>query len=69
MELDDFNLAEKILSALDEHKPLLGYPSQIDKDRLWNMRQHLRFLLETTWDEVGLLGFKLSERWRICELL
>ncbi len=53
MELDDFNLAEKILSALDEHKPLRGYPSQIDKDRLWNMRQHLRFFLETTWDEVG----------------
>jgi len=53
MELDDFNVAEKILSALDERKPVRGYPSQIDKDRLWNMRQHLRFLLETTWDEVG----------------
>ncbi|MGP0021257.1 MAG: hypothetical protein ACLPHP_21995 [Candidatus Sulfotelmatobacter sp.] len=53
MELDDFNVAEKILSTLDERQPLRGYPTQIDKDRLWNMRQHLRFLLETTWDEVG----------------
>lgn len=53
MELDDFNMAEKILSALDERKPVRGFPTKIDKDRLWNMRQHLRFLLETTWDEVG----------------
>lgn len=53
MELDDFNVADKILSFLDERKAVRGYPSQIDKDRLWNMRQHLRWLLETTWDEVG----------------
>jgi hypothetical protein len=53
MELDEFNVAAKILSALDERKRTRGYPTQIDDDRLWNMRQHLRWLLETTWDEVG----------------
>jgi hypothetical protein len=53
MELDGFNVAGKILSALDKGKRTRGYPTQIDDDRLWNMRQHLRFLLETTWDEVG----------------
>ena len=55
MGLDSFNVADKILSDVggDERKRPRGYPTQIDDDRLWNMRQHLRWLLETTWDQVG----------------
>jgi hypothetical protein len=57
MDTDENNMAEKIVAALDSHnrKQPRGYPEQIDDGRLCNMRQHLRWLLETTWDEVGSL--------------
>lgn len=55
MATDDLNVAGKILADLspDERKRPRGYPIQIDDGRLWDMRQHLRWLLETTWDGVG----------------
>jgi hypothetical protein len=57
MDDDENNVADKIMDALERHnqKRPRGYPEQIDDGRLWNMLQHLRWLLETTWDEVGAL--------------
>jgi hypothetical protein len=57
MEPDDINVADKILSELsaDKRKKARGFPEQVDDGRLWNIRQHFRGLLETTWDEVGSL--------------
>lgn len=54
MEEDDFNVPEQIIEELtrDRKRPR-GYPQQLDNDRLWNARQHFRWLVETTWDEVG----------------
>jgi hypothetical protein len=55
MDMDDLNMPEEIMAELasNERKRPPGYPQQLNDDRLWNSRQHLRFLLESTWDEVG----------------
>lgn len=55
MEPDDFNVADEILLGIgsDPIKRPRGFPTEIDDGRLWNVRQHLRWLLETTWDQVG----------------
>src|SRR5579884_3535608 len=59
MEDDDFNVPEEIIEKFTrERKTPRGYPQQLEDDLLWNRRQHFRWLVETTWDEVGhvLLG-------------
>jgi hypothetical protein len=55
MDTSDLNVPENIVSALTAHerKRPRGYPQQLDDGRLWGVRQHLRWLLETTWDAVG----------------
>lgn len=55
METDDLNVPEKIFAELESQKQKRprGYPIQMDDGRLWGVRQHLRWLVESTWDEVG----------------
>jgi hypothetical protein len=54
MDDDNFNVPEEIIEELTrERKRPRGYPQQLDDGRLWNVRQHFRWLVETTWDEVG----------------
>ncbi len=55
MDSDTNNLAEEILGDFgnSKKKRLRGFPEQIEDGRLWNVREHLIWLVETTWDEVG----------------
>jgi len=54
MEDDDINVPEEIIEEFTrERKKPRGYPQQVDDDLLWNRRQHFRWLVESTWDEVG----------------
>jgi len=57
MDTDDINVPDEILAAVnaDKRKRPRGYPVQLDDDDLLDVRQHLRWLLETTWDQVGSL--------------
>jgi hypothetical protein len=49
------NMAENILALASEEgpKPGPGRPEGIENGRLWNTRDGLVFLLETTWPDVG----------------
>jgi hypothetical protein len=53
MDADENNVPANLHPDLAQEKPNAGYPERIDHKRLWNVRQHLLWLLETTWDEVG----------------
>ena len=52
---DHINMAEKIMAELaeNERKRPRGYPERIDDETLRGAREHLVWLVETTWDEVG----------------
>src|SRR2546423_1094799 len=54
MDLNDIKLPEEILAEFgNPEKAPRGFPEQIKGGRLWNVRQHFVWLVETTWDEVG----------------
>jgi hypothetical protein len=71
MEDDRVNVPKKIIDMLTdrERKRPRGYPQQLDDDRLWNTRQHFRWLVETTWDEVGSFLSKVRTMSRLEEAL
>jgi len=71
MQADDINMAEKIMAGLSSHSPKRprGFPEQIDDGRLWGVRQHLRGLLETTWDEVGSLLLRVRTMTDLVQVL
>jgi len=51
----DYNMAENIMALVsgDGPKPRRGRRMAIEDGRLWNNRDSLVFLLETTWADVG----------------